>query len=423
MEPFITLGISLGLGLLIGLQRERTEARFGGIRTFPLISLFGALCGLLAEIYGAWPIAAGIIAIFGTLGVANWLSVQREEREHGQTTEIVALLTFAIGAYLPSGKPAVAAVATGLAVILLHLKEPMHVFVRKMGRKDIAGIMQFVVISLIILPLLPNRPYGPLQVLNPFDTWRMVVLIVGLSLTGYIIYKLVGGTASAALGGILGGLISSTATAVSYARLAKAAPAAHTLALAVILIASAVSYLRVLIEVSLIASSNLGALLLPLLAALLWASAIAAAAFLFFRGDHEEMPEPGNPAELKSALIFGIIYAVVTLAVAAVKQHFGSAGLYGVAVISGLTDMDAITLSLSRMVESNHLEPDNAWRLILAASLANFVFKWIAATLVGGWRFGLRLTPFFGVALLGGLALICLWPKGWVLVPQGDAGH
>jgi uncharacterized membrane protein (DUF4010 family) len=205
---------------------------------------------MLAVTYGAWPIAAGVLAIFGTLAVANWLSAQREENDHGHTTEIAALLTFAIGAYLPQGDRALAAVATGLAVILLHAKEPMHVFVRKMGPKDIAGIMQLVVISLIILPLLPNRAFGPFKVLNLFDIWRMVVLIVGLSLTGYIIYKLVGGTLSVVLGGILGGLISSTATTVSYARRASTAPAAHTLAVAVILIASAVSYFRVLIEVS-----------------------------------------------------------------------------------------------------------------------------------------------------------------------------
>ena len=419
MEPFITLGISLGLGLLIGLQRERTEARFGGIRTFPLISLFGTFCGMLGEAYGAWPVAAGIVAIFGTLAIANWLTAQREESEHGQTTEIAALLTFAIGAYLPRGERPVAMAAAGLAVILLHLKEPMHVFVRKMGPKDIAGIMQFVVISLIILPLLPNRAYGPLQVLNPFDIWRMIVLIVGLSLTGYIIYKLVGGTASVVLGGILGGLISSTATTVSYARRAKAVPAAHALAVTVILIASAVSYLRVIIEVSLIAPSKLGALLPPLTIALVWASVTAAVALLFFRGAGEKMPEPGNPAELKGAVIFGIIYAVITFAVAAVKQYFGSAGLYGVAIISGLTDMDAITLSLSRMVEGNQLDPHNAWRLILAASLANFVFKGIVGALLGGWRFGLRLAPFFGVTLLGGLVLILFWPKGWVFDGAG----
>jgi len=145
VDPFITLGISLGLGLLIGLQRERSEGRFGGIRTFPLISLFGTFCGMLGQRYDAWPIAVGILAIFGTLAIANWLGAQREDREHGQTTEVVALLTFALGAYLPSGNRALAAVATGLIVLLLHLKRPMHLFVRKMGPKDMAGLMQFVV--------------------------------------------------------------------------------------------------------------------------------------------------------------------------------------------------------------------------------------------------------------------------------------
>ncbi|HEY5754123.1 MAG TPA: MgtC/SapB family protein [Chthoniobacterales bacterium] len=416
MEPFITLGISLGLGLLIGLQRESSEARFGGIRTFPLISLFGTFCGMLGQAYGPWPIVAGIIAIFGTLVIANWLAEQREESEHGQTTEIAALLTFAIGAYLPSGDRALAAVATGLIVILLHLKEPMHIFVRKMGPKDMAGIMQLVVISLIILPLLPNRAFGPFNVLNPFDIWRMVVLIVGLNLTGYIIYKMVGSTASVALGGTLGGLISSTATTVSYARRAKEAPAAHMLAVAVIMIASAISYFRVIIEVSLFAPSNLGALLPPLVVASIGSAVIAVAAFLFFRGDREEMPPPANPAELKSALVFGILYAAVTFVVAAVKQYFDPAALYGVAIISGLTDMDAITLSVARMVENRHLESDNAWRLILAASLSNFVFKGVTATFLGGWRFGMRLAPFFGAALLGGLALIWFWPKQWVFI-------
>ncbi|HKX61884.1 MAG TPA: MgtC/SapB family protein, partial [Verrucomicrobiae bacterium] len=144
MDSIVTLGISLGLGLLIGLQRERTESRLGGIRTFPLVSMFGTFCGMVSETKGGWPIAAGILAIFGILAVANWLNASSDAGEHGQTTDVAALLTFAVGAYLPIGERTVAIVATGLAVVLLHLKEPMHVFVRKMGPKDMAGIMQFV---------------------------------------------------------------------------------------------------------------------------------------------------------------------------------------------------------------------------------------------------------------------------------------
>lgn len=420
MDAFVTLGISLGLGLLIGLQRERTEGRFGGIRTFPLISLLDTFCGMLAQSYGGWPIAAGLLALCGTLAIANWLIAQQaehEEREHGLTTEIAALLTFAIGAYLPSGARSLAAVAAGLTVTLLHLKGPMHRFVGKMGAKDMNGLMQFVVVTLIIFPLLPNRSFGPWNSLNPFDIWRMVVLIIGLSLTGYIIYKLVGRTAGAVLGGMLGGLISSTATTVSYARRAQAAPAAHRLAIAAILMASAVTYVRVIIEMAVIASSNYAALLPPLAAALLWVGGIAALAVLLAGGHGDHMPEPANPAELKSALIFGTIYALVTLAVAAVKQYVGESALYAVAIVSGLTDMDAITLSLARMVDSNQLDPATAWRLVLAASLSNFVFKGGAAVFVGGWRFGLRIVPFFVAAILGGLLLIWFWPKDWVWAP------
>jgi uncharacterized membrane protein (DUF4010 family) len=418
MDSFITLGIALGLGLLIGLQRERVATPYGGIRTFPLICLFGAFCGMLGTAYGPWPIVAGIIAIFGTLAIDSWIASRDREQEHGQTTEVAALLTFAIGAYLPTGDRAIAAVAAGLVVILLHLKAPMHHFVSKMGPKDMAGIMQLVVISLIILPLLPNRTFGPFGVLNPFDIWRMVVLIVGLSLGGYIVYKLIGQDAGTLLGGILGGLISSTATTISYARRARESSAAHTLAVAVILIASAVSYFRLMLEVSVVAPSNVGVLLPPLLAASVWASAIAATAFLLFRGEGQAMPSPANPAELESALVFGVLYALVTLAVAAVQHYLDASALYLVAIVSGLTDMDATTLSVSRLVESKHLDPVNAWKLILSASLSNFVFKGVAATVLGGWRFGARLAPFFVAALLGGMALIWFWPENWAIVPQ-----
>src|SRR5688572_23766628 len=217
MDTFVTLAISLGLGLLIGLQRERSEARLGGIRTFPLISLFGTVCGLLAAQF-AWPVlVAGFVVVFGVLALANVIKLRETTLpEAGQTTEVAALLTFALGVYLVEGDRSVAFVVAGVTVVLLHLKEPMHRFVDRMGDKDMAAIIQFVVISLIILPLLPNRTFGPYNVLNPFDIWRMVVLIVAISLVGYVVYKTAGrvGTIS---GGILGGLISSTATTVSYA--------------------------------------------------------------------------------------------------------------------------------------------------------------------------------------------------------------
>ena len=410
MDTFVTLAISLGLGLLIGLQRERSEARLGGIRTFPLISLFGTLCGLLASQF-AWPVlVAGFVVVFGVLALANVIKLRDPTlHEAGQTTEVAALLTFAIGVYLVEGDRSVAFVVAGVTVVLLHLKEPMHRFVDRMGEHDMSAIIQFVVISLIILPLLPDRTFGPYNVLNPFDIWRMVVLIVGISLVGYIAYKIWGERVGTVSGGILGGLISSTATTVSFARRSREAPGAYRTVLFVILIASAIAYGRVIIEISAVAPNRLAAMVPPLGVMLGWMTFLA---FLFFpfRKTESKIPDPENPAELKSALIFGAIYAVVIFAIGAAREHLGSSALYGVAIISGLTDMDAITLSTARLVEQERIETAMGWRLILTASLANLVFKAVAGFVVGGSRFGLRLALVFLLGIAGGLAIIFLWP-------------
>jgi uncharacterized membrane protein (DUF4010 family) len=403
------LAISLGLGLLVGLQRERTENRLGGIRTFPLYSLLGTFAGFLANVHGGWVILAGFLAVLGTLLLSNFFRSHQGRSEFGQTTEVAALVTFAIGAYLVNGDRSVAIIATGIVVVLLHLKGPMHYFVEKMGREDMAGIMQFVVISLIVLPLLPDRGYGPFEVLNPFDIWRMVVLIVGMSLAGYIAYKFLGQNAGILLGGTLGGLISSTATTVSYSRRTRQTPKASRLAVIIILIASTIAYVRVLVEIAVVTPTHFKQIVLPVAVMLAWMIVISGFAYFVQRAEREEIPSHGNPAQLKSALVFGVIYAFVLLAVAAAKQWFGESALYAVSIISGLTDMDAITLSLSRMVETRHLEAEMGWRLILVASLSNLVFKGILAAVLGGPRFAARIAIFFAVAIGGGLAILGFW--------------
>jgi uncharacterized membrane protein (DUF4010 family) len=410
MDVFVTLGISLGVGLLIGLQRERVEAGVGGIRTFPLISLFGTLCGLLAAKLGWGVLLAGFLSVIGVLVISNLAKLRGENPDPGQTTEVAVLLTFAIGAYLVEGSRAVAFVVAGITVVLLYLKQPMHQVVGKMGEHDVAAVMKFVVISLIVWPLLPNRAFGPYQVLNPYDIWRMVVLIVALSLTGYVAYKIWGQRAGTFLAGILGGLISSTATTVSYARRSKHAPQAQKLTAFVILTASVVAYVRVLVEIAVVAGGSFNRMAGPLIAMAAWMAAISAIAFWIFRGGTEELPELSNPAELKSALIFAAIYAAIIFAVGGAKERLGSGALYGIAIISGLTDMDAITLSIARMVEQDRINTDNGWHLILVASLANLVFKAGVGTFLGGWRFGLRLLVLFGIGLLGGIAILFLWP-------------
>src|SRR5574341_317456 len=326
MDHFQTLGLALGLGLLIGLQRERTESRLGGIPTFPLICLLGTFTGLLADAHGAWVLAGGFVALAGLLAVSNLARpagapVEPGDEGPGQTTEIAALLTFALGAYLVNGNRSLAVVAAGVIVILLHLKAPMHRFVQAMGERDVRAVMQFVVISLIVLPLLPDQNYGPYGVLNPFDLWRMVVLIVGISLAGYVSYKILGERTGTLLGGALGGVIASTATTVAYARRSKTAPGAHVQAAFVIMAASTVAFVRVLVEITAVAPRQAGAMALPLTAMLVWMALIAIGIFAFYRGHKEELPSPENPAELKAALVFALLYGIILLAVAAARHH------------------------------------------------------------------------------------------------------
>ena len=187
-----TLGIALGLGLLVGLQREWAEDKRAGIRTFPLITLFGVVCALLAEVYGGWILVGGLLTLGAMMVVVNWSRGAEGEAHPGPTTEIVALLMFAIGATLVLGRTAVAIVTGGIAVVLLQGKKPLHGFVAHAGEADLRAEFRLVLIALVILPVVPNQTFGPYDVLNPFHIWLMVVLIVGISLGSYLVSRFLG---------------------------------------------------------------------------------------------------------------------------------------------------------------------------------------------------------------------------------------
>jgi uncharacterized membrane protein (DUF4010 family) len=270
-------------------------------------------------------------------------------------------------------------------------------------------------ISLIILPILPNETYGPLDVLNPQNIWLMVTLIVGISVVGYFIYKVVGKKAGIISNGILGGLISSTATTVSYARKTKEAQNISKLAVFVITTASAISMVRVLIEIGVVVPEKLGQIILPIAAEIVIVSILCVIIFYLINKNNSdnEMPEPSNPAQFKSALLFGLLYGFILLAVAFTKQQFGNNALYIVSIISGLTDVDAITLSLSQMMKDGRLQTELGWKLILLASISNLVFKGIMAIVLGAKEIVKWIVVVFGVAIVSGLLIIWLWPQSW----------
>lgn len=426
MEPvFLHLGIAALLGLLVGLQREHVGGE-PGMRTFPLVTLLGALAALLARTFGGWILAAGLLGLAAAVTFSHWLRSRDDQGRHGITTDVALLVMFAVGALLTvEHMTAVAVAVGGSTAVLLQFKPELHGLARKLGDADLRAIMQFVLITCIILPVLPNRAFNPLaafgipsggalDVLNPFEIWLMVVLIVGMSLVGYIVYKFFGRDAGILLGGVLGGAVSSTATTASYARGARDSTAAAHAAAVIIAIASTVMYVRMLIAVAVVAPSFLARVVVPVVALMGLSLAPALVAWLRVRRRPVAEPadpprEQANPTQLTSAVVFAALYAIVLFALALAKQFIGVQGVYGVAALSGLTEMDALTLSTARMTLSDPTIFADGWRLLIIGSLANLVSKAAIAGILGGRRFFLDIAALFAVPMLGGLALLLLF--------------
>ena len=411
MDTFQSLAAALGLGLLVGLQRERSKSEIAGFRTFALISMFGAICALLTVHLGPWPIVAGFLSVTATAMMGNVLAARRlPDRSSGITTEVAVLVMFGVGALCVLGSMTVAVAIGVLVAILLEARTRLHGLAAKVGEKDMRAIMLFAAITFIVLPVLPDRAYGPLKVLNPHNIWLMVVLVVGISLGGYVAFKMFGAKAGTVLSGILGGAISSTATTVTYARRSREHAGHVPAAALVIVLASTVVYLRLMVEVGVVAPRFLPTAAVPL--GIMMGTAIALAVVLWFRAGRESdgLPEPANPTQLRSALVFGGMYALVLLAVAAAQKYFGSSGIYVVAAISGLTDNDAITLSTSQLVEQQKLAPQTGWRAIVIAVMANIVFKSGIVAALGGVRLFTLVAALMGAQVLVGLGLLFLLP-------------
>ena len=406
----VALALALGLGLLVGLQREWSAHHVTGIRTFTLITVLGTLLGLLSQTIGVWLLVAGLFAVVVVVAVGTVLSFVGRQEELGLTTEVAALVMYAVGVALAYGQTELGLIVGGGVAVLLQWKQPLHTLVGRFGEADIRAIFNLVLIALVILPVLPNRSYGPYGVLNPFEIWLMVVLIVGISLGGYIAYKFFGARAGTLLGGVLGGLISSTATTVSYARRTRHTAEAVGLAAFVIVIASTIVFGRVIFEIAVVAPELLSTVAPPLVVVMLVMGALAAVLFWTRGGDAEQVPLDEDPLELKAAVLFGLLYAAILFAVAAGQQWFGNRGLYVVATLSGLTDMDAITLSTAQLIKRGELDVGTGWRMILLASLSNLVFKGAAVAVLGHPRLLQRVSLAFGIVLLCGLLLLALWP-------------
>lgn len=418
-ESFLGFLVALAAGALIGLERQQDlsverKTGIGGVRTFPLIALAGAMSAFISQTLGVWPIIATLLILGVLLAVAYQKEWSRKEPQ-GIITPLAALITFLLGVLallpaLPLDAPhryLLIVGSAGVVMALLSLKERLHHVVQQVSDDDIYATAKFVILALVVLPLLPNRTYGPLDVLNPFHTGIMVVLIAGISFLGYLSTRIIGSNKGLATTGILGGFVSSTAVTMSMANQTRANPRLALPGAMAILGASSTMFARMLVIVSLLQPD----LFLMLLAPLGGMAVCGYVMSFILYGKAQRTPADGpdvshrNPFELRPALGFGVLYAGVLFISKAAQTYLGDQGLYASSLLAGTTDVDAIMLSIVRLQQDGLL----AWTAATAITLAAMT-NTIVKILLAGWFGGKPLMKYvapgmIAILITGGLIL------------------
>ena len=389
LERLPAFAASLAIGLLIGLERERHPGAKAGLRTFALVGLFGAAAALLSEKTGSPAILIAGLLLVGAMIIAAYAR-DEEQHEPGTTTVIAVVVCYVLAAMVWLDFESLAVMLAIVTTSLLYFKSELRGITEKLERRDLISMLQFAVLTFIVLPILPNQDYGPYAAINPYQIWTMVVLISGVSLAGYVAMRMVGLRYGAPLLGVFGGLVSSTATTLVYARHSREHVDMRGTAVTVIVLANLMLLVRLAILTAFVSPAILGTVL-PVLGGGLLVGLAGLGFGNAWRawGGISPMPDIKNPTELRTALTFAAGYAVVLLLAAWLSDIAGAAGLYVVALVSGLTDVDAITLSSLRLFNINNLASGQVATAVVLAIIANTVFK-LGLVLVAGGR------PLFG---------------------------
>jgi uncharacterized membrane protein (DUF4010 family) len=402
--------MALLLGLLIGLERQHSqrgdEPLFAGVRTFPIIVLSGYLAGLLTQAGFIWVLP---VALAGTCAIVVTAYASKVGGPHkGATTEFVAVLAFILGALTALGFLIPAATFAVVTTLLLSTKAPLHQLAERIREEELYAILKFGIVSVIVLPLLPNRPYGPFQVLNPRLIWWMVVLISGVSMIGYVLMRLLGTRRGVAVTGVLGGIASSTAVTFGLSQKAHDAedPLAKYFALGIV-VASTIMFLRMLLLTFVIDPHLAPILILPMALPVVIGVGVGILLWRQKGAQQETALEVKNPMELGSAIKFGLIFAVVLFISRAAYYYFGSSGIYAAGALAGLADVDAFTISAAGLARQGVLARSTAGGSILLAGAMNTLVKGGIAAFLGGRALRRVILPIF-VAMVLAAIVACI---------------
>jgi uncharacterized membrane protein (DUF4010 family) len=400
ISHLMLFGQSLAIGFLVGLERERHENSIAGLRTFSLIALAGSLGGYI-DMQSGTHIAVWVIL---ALVAASVMIAQFKSRaaEPDTTTVIAALITFILGYILWLGHPILPAAIAVTMTALLYFRKELREVPKKLTKPEIISFFQFAAIAVVLLPILPNSNYGPYEVFNPYQIGWLVVLISGLSLLGYLALKIFGHRSGIAIAGILGGMASTTATTLVYAKYSKEQTGFSNIAATIILLSHLVQLVRIGIIVGILEFE-----MVPLMLPWLIGGGVTGGLFVLWsyrRIEDSKEPLPAvstrNPAEIVSAAIFALSFAGILFLVAWMNDILADAGVFLVSFISGLTDIDAITVSNLKLVSDNILDPNIAVYAIILAFFANLLFK-LGIVFVFADK-NLRFPIFIGYLTLGG---------------------
>jgi len=405
--PVIKFLIALAIGALMGIEMERKIKRteFAGIRTFMLISLMGALS---ANLSGAFPLVfpAALLGLI-ILILASYIVTTWDEGDVGLTGEVAAIIAFLLGALCFSYDYRLAVILAIIVTAILALKRYIHVFVRKISEREMIDTLKFLMIAFVVLPLLPDAPMGPWGVFNPNRIWLMVVFISGISYAGYIAMKVIGPGRGLGATGVIGGLVSSTAVVTAMAGRVRESEFLMGPAVFAAVVASSMMFLRMLFEVAVINPSLLGFIAPPMI---VMGGLGFLLGFLFTRtpSDMESDIKIENPFSIKPALIFGALFMGILFISKSASIYLGRSGLLIAAMVSGVADVDAITVSLSVLAGAGSISSGTAAAAITIAGISNTLVKTGIAFLLGTKKFGKRVGMVFLAVIAAGVLTVFL---------------
>lgn len=434
MESYIVgFIVSIFLGALIGLQREHTQQNlkiksFAGIRTFILVTFFGAIMGFFGEnINSTWAILGFVSVVLFSL--SSYVVTYMKSKKISATTQIVFVMSYILGAMCTTSYLQLAVVFAVIIATFLTFKERLHVFAKKMKNNEIIAMIKFALIAFVVLPFLPNKNYSPLDipglgevlqgigisssflsqldVFNLHNIWLMVIFIAGINLVGYFLVKIVGSKKGYGLLGFVGGLVSSTAVTLSVAEESKRVKSNFSPLILAVVIATSVSFVRIIFEVAVVNSDLLTFVIFPMGAMAL--SGFIYSFFFYRRRTNKKATEVPleQPFALIPALKFGGFFALILLLARIAQILFGNVGIYATSVLSGLMDVDAITLTMSSLAKTGGVTNFVATTAIMLAAASNVLVKAGMAYFLGNKKFGKWVfAVFVGILVIGGLILI-----------------